>query len=48
MVYAEQNVSKLVDAECAAFEGWSEEEIDLYLLQLEKYNTALRKQIELL
>lgn len=44
--YVSQTAAKLFEAECQAFQSWTEEEIDLHLNLMEKYNTTLRQQIE--
>lgn len=44
--YTERTVGRLFQAECGAFEGWTEMEISLYMNLMEKYNIHLRKQIE--
>lgn len=44
--YIDQTAARLFDAECSAINGWTEEEIDLYLNLMEKYNVNLREQIE--
>lgn len=44
--YANRTVGKLFNAECSAFNGWKEEEVNLYLNLMEKYNKDFREQIE--
>lgn len=44
--YINENAAKLFDAECSAFGGWSEEEMDLYLSLIQKHNASLRSQIQ--
>lgn len=44
--YIKQNAARLFEAECNAFEDWSEKEINLYLSLIEKHNASLRKQIQ--
>ena len=44
--YLSRTAARLFDAECSAFCEWTEEEIDQYLRLMEKYNAALRQQIE--
>lgn len=46
MIYAERNAAKLFDAECRVFNGWSKEEIQLYIDLIEKYNDEFQKQIQ--
>ncbi len=45
---AERTVFRLFSAECGAFAGWSEQEIDLYLSLMERYNDGFRRQIEIM
>lgn len=42
----EKTVARLYRAECAAFGEWSEAEISQYLALMEKYNNAIRREIE--
>ena len=44
--YIAKTAAKLFEAECTAFENWTEEDIDLYLQLTEKYNASLRQQVE--
>lgn len=44
--YAKQTAAKLFEAECSAFQSWSEEELSLYLTLMEKHNASLRKEID--
>lgn len=44
--YAEQTAARLFQAEYNAFREWKEEEIDLYLKLIEKYNISLRREIK--
>lgn len=44
--YVDQTVARLFKAECSAFNGWTEEEINLYLNFMERYNINFREQIE--
>lgn len=45
-VFVQQTASKLVEAECNAFDGWTNEEVEMYLHLMEKYNGAFRTQID--
>lgn len=44
--YIAQTGARLAEAESRAFDDWSEEEIDLYVRLIGKYNNSLRIQIE--
>lgn len=44
--YAGHTVARLFSAEYRAFHGWTEEEINQYLMLMEKYNNDFREQIE--
>lgn len=44
--YAEETVARLYQAEQAAFDSWSEEEISVYIALMEKYNDCFRRQIK--
>ena len=44
--YAKQTVGRLFNAECTAFNGWEETDIQTYLTLMEKYNQGFRRQIE--
>lgn len=44
--YANKTAEKLLDAEYNAFSNWSEEEIEVYLRLIQKYNSSLREQIQ--
>ena len=44
--YIAQTGARLAEAESRAFDDWSEEEIDLYIRLIGKYNNSLRIQIE--
>lgn len=44
--YAGHTVARLFNAEYRAFHGWTEEEINQYLMLMEKYNNDFREQIE--
>jgi DNA-binding MarR family transcriptional regulator len=44
--YVSHTIARLFNAECSAFNGWTEEEISQYLNLMEKYNDDFRKQIE--
>lgn len=45
-VYVERMATKLLEMECASFEGWTEQEIGLHLELMERYNRAFRAQVE--
>lgn len=45
-VYVTQTAARLVEAECNAFSDWTEEEVNLYLRLIEKYNASFRVEIE--
>lgn len=44
--FVSRTVARLFNAECSAFQGWSEGEIAQYLRLMEKYNSCFREQIE--
>ena len=44
--YAGHTIARLFNAECSAFKGWTEEEMNQYLKLMEKYNNDFREQIE--
>lgn len=44
--YAEATAGRLFAAECSAFRGWTQQEIDTYLALSERFNLALRDEIE--
>lgn len=44
--YVQRTVARLFDAETAAFESWTEEEINAHIGLTEKYADSLREQIE--
>lgn len=44
--YVNHTIARLYQAECNAFQGWTEDEIHLYLNLMEKYNNDFREQIE--
>ncbi len=44
--YVKKTVARLFEAECGAFDGWSESQISLYLELTEKYIENFREQIE--
>lgn len=46
MALCQNTVAKLMEAECAAFSRWTEEEVAEHLRLMEKYNDCFRKQIE--
>ena len=43
--YLSLTAKRLYDAEIAAFEDWTEEEIDIHIRLMAKYTTSLQKQI---
>lgn len=44
--YVAQTAARLFEAECNAFNDWTDDEVDLYLRLIEKYNVSFREQIE--
>ena len=44
--YANHTIARLFHAECAAFEGWTVEELTQYVSLMERYNRSFREQIE--
>ena len=44
--YANHTIARLFHAECAAFEGWTAEELTQYVSLMERYNRSFREQIE--
>lgn len=38
--------ARLFEAECRAFDGWTDEEHEMYFKLIEKYNTAFRAEVE--
>lgn len=44
--FVKQTATRLVEAECNAFREWKDEEFELYLKLMRKYNTAFRVEIE--
>ncbi len=44
--YIRETAAKLFDAEAAAFNGWTEEEISTHLQLIEKYTECFRREIE--
>lgn len=44
--YVSKTAALLFAAECSAFEDWTDEEVEMYLKLMEKYNLSLRRQIE--
>lgn len=44
--FIKQTATRLVEAECNAFRDWTDEEFELYLKFMEKYNNAFRREIE--
>lgn len=44
--YMMQTAGRLLEAESDAFHDWTNEELELYLKLLEKYNCSFREQIE--
>ena len=45
-LYMKQTSVRLFEAECGAFEDWSEDEINQYLHLMEKYTLSFRRQVE--
>lgn len=45
-LYVNQTAARLFQAECSAFDDWTDEEVKQYLTLMEKYNESLRKQVE--
>lgn len=43
--YMQQTAARLYEAECRAFETWTEDEINTYIHLLTKYETSLHEQI---
>lgn len=44
--YIEQTVARLYQAECDAYQSWTEEEMSQYLMLMEKYSRCLREEID--
>lgn len=44
--YAEATAGRLFETECGVFRGWTQQEIDTYLALSERFNLALRDEIE--
>lgn len=44
--YVNQTIAKLYNAECSAFNGWTEKEICMHIELMEKYNRDFREQLE--
>ena len=44
--YTSRTIVRLYNAECNAFQDWTETEVRQYLYLMDKYNRAFRKQIE--
>lgn len=44
--FVDQTASRLFDAECRAFASWEDEEFEMYLKLMEKYNHSFRAQLE--
>lgn len=44
--FIDQTAARLLEAECNAFRDWTDDELELYLKFMEKYNSAFRKEIE--
>ncbi len=44
--YIQETAAKLFDAEVAAFNSWTEEEISMHLQLIEKYTECFRREIE--
>lgn len=43
----DRTAAPLFEAECSAFNGWSDQEISQYLNLMEKYNVSFRQEIEM-
>lgn len=44
--FTDRTAVRLHQAECSAFEEWTEEELEQYLHLMKKYNTSFRIQVE--
>lgn len=44
--FVDETATRLLEAECRAFEGWTDEEFEIHLRLMERYNRAFRAQIE--
>lgn len=44
--YTHTTAARLFEAECRAFESWSEQEFEQHLMLMEKYNRTLRAEVE--
>lgn len=44
-VFVESTASRLLEAECNAFSSWSDEELEMYVRFMERYNHNLQKEI---
>lgn len=44
--YLQRTAARLYRAECRAFDDWTEDEIEEYLRLMEKYNSALKIEID--
>lgn len=44
--HVERTAGRLYEAECRAFSDWTDREFETYLALMEKYNCALRREIE--
>lgn len=44
-IYADQTVSRIFQAECSVFNEWTDEEVDLYLKFIQRYNASFRNEI---
>lgn len=44
--YVAQTGARLFEAECRSFNDWTEDEIDLYLSLMEKYNRSFGAQVD--
>lgn len=44
--YVQETGARLFETECNTFSDWTDEEIDMYLKLMEKYNTSFGTQIE--
>lgn len=44
--YMKETAVKIFEAECRAYDGWTEEEIETYLRLTEKYNDSFRAEVD--
>lgn len=47
-VHVARTGARLFEAECKAFSDWTDEEVSLYLMLMEKYNASFGAQVEML